>query len=272
MQRDSDLVACQSTSRLEGRARQLVRMTLSSLDRFDDASLDTISECPSEKALELAKTACKSIYRFDVDTISVVSNSNYRLCFNTPYHTNSSPSLLVMKSTFGSTFLQEWMEMNVAIMSEMVGNTEKLSPFQISAISARLINKFTGEVSPMDRLNAAEVLLFFSKCIGGDFGRFYGRAVDIVTIGQWAEMFLEWRSGEIEKASADQENERRIEEKNKMEREYVRPTPEQEAMLHCLYEAFKVKETATSVSQSEVDEHNRQFLELIKNKKDGTQD
>ena len=212
-----------------------------------------------EAAMKLAR-----IFTFGPKVQRQLSGDRYKLLLPTAYNKPQAPTLICMRDAFGDDFLHGWMESNLIAVSSIVGGKGKVNAMQIATCANTLISKFTGEGDPKNRLTAAEVQLFFSKMLSGDFGKFYG-SMDILTIGEWAGKFLEWRYDERNRIEQEQEEQNRIAEARKLEEVTYRPTKEE---IDALMNAAKVtkrvpEETDNTEKTKEYDETVRREHEEI---------
>lgn len=141
--------------------------------------------------------------------------------FPTRFNKPAAPTLGVLSEAYGEDTTENWMIQQVQFLNECIGVKVKLNEFQIRAVSNSLIDKFSDGA---DRLNIREILLFFSKLIGGEYGHFYG-VISPDVIGEAAEQFLQWRHEERARIEREQEMEERRRYYDEMDRNAVPPPP-----------------------------------------------
>ena len=114
------------------------------------------------------------------------------------------PTIRQLMYAYQMEQVQVWLIAHLEDLNEYVGVKSKMSMNQMRELANMLIVR--GQY-----LKASEVLLFFHKLKGGDFGSFYG-TVDPQVVGESFLAFMKWRSQELTKLhykQAQEEQERK---------------------------------------------------------------
>lgn len=150
---------------------------------------------------------------------------------------------MMASNIYGSTQVSNWVQSNLEIVAENSGTKGQWTPLQMQIAANMLLDKFnSGNI----HLNMREVLLFFYRWIGGQFGHFYG-STDIQLIGQAADAFLEYRHEEICRIEREQEESQRTQKHDEMIRKSATPDERKEALIKGLRENPKSKDLLLSL-------------------------
>lgn len=171
---------------------------------------------------------------YNVNNTKLISASNRDKCFPTRFYKPVAPTLSVLAEAYGEDTAENWMVQQIMFLNENVSVRVRLTDFQVRTLAASLMDKFSDGV---DRLNVREILLFFFKLIGGEYGHFYG-AVSPDVVGEAAEQFLTWRHNEILRLEREQEAEERKRKQEEDEKNAVPPPPGVLETLQGLYSSF----------------------------------
>lgn len=192
---------------------------------------------------EEAGNRCSSCYMLTPDiltklaipsTLDGIIQTQYSIERREREGKDAIPTIAVMRDAFGDDMVSTWMRRNLDIFIELIGAQKNdVTGIQKQFMAQVLIDKFS---QGQDRLNAAEVLLFFYKAAKGECGKVYG-AINPIDLGELAETFLNWRlkvQDELEEKLSFEEDCR----KQKELMECPPPTQEQLDMLHETMEMF----------------------------------
>ena len=115
--------------------------------------------------------------------------------------TGDVPTIRQLLYTYQMEHLQVWMMAQLEDLNAFAGVKSKMATAQMKELASMIIVK-------SDYLKASEILLFFNKLKGGDFGGFYG-TVDPQKVGEYLNAFKAWRGLELDKMNAKQAQEER---------------------------------------------------------------
>lgn len=113
--------------------------------------------------------------------------------------TGNAPTIRQLLFTYQLEHLQIWMMAQLEDLNEYAGVKSKMSMAQMKELASMIIVK-------SKYMKASEILLFFYKLKSGDFGGFYG-AVDPHKVGEYFNVFMQWRSQELDKINIKQAQE-----------------------------------------------------------------
>ena len=143
---------------------------------------------------------------------------NFALVFNPSLQTmcamnierslmGNAPTIRQLLHTYQLEHVQIWVMAHLEDLNEYAGVKNKMETAHIKELANIIIAKSS-------YLKASEILLFFHKLKAGDFGGFYG-TVDPLKVGESLNVFISWRSLEIDKVNnknAQEKRERELKE------------------------------------------------------------
>ena len=113
----------------------------------------------------------------------------------------NAPTIRQLLYTYELPHLQVWIMAHLQDLNEYVGVKNKMNINQMKELAQMIIVN-------SQYLMASEILLFFYKLKGGDFGGFYG-AIDPLKVGEQLQAFKQWRSQELTRLKHKKEFEER---------------------------------------------------------------
>ena len=113
----------------------------------------------------------------------------------------NAPTIRQLLYTYQLEHVQIWMMAHLEDLNEYAGVKNKIATNHIKELASMIIVKSSF-------LKASEILLFFHKLKAGDFGGFYG-TVDPQKVGEYLNVFMQWRSLELDKITIKQAQEQR---------------------------------------------------------------
>ena len=97
----------------------------------------------------------------------------------------TAPTIRELLHAYKLEQLEVWMMAQIENLNNFAGVKQKMRINQMQELAAILLQK-------CQHLKATEILLFFFKLKGGDFGGFYG-VVDPQKVAEYFNVFMQWR-------------------------------------------------------------------------------
>ena len=122
----------------------------------------------------------------------------------------NAPTIRQLLYTYQLEHVQIWMMAHLEDLNEYAGVKNKIATNHIKELASMIIVKSSF-------LKASEILLFFHKLKAGDFGGFFG-TVDPLKVGEYLNIFKNWRSVELDKVNNKTAQEKRERQHNEWRR------------------------------------------------------
>lgn len=123
--------------------------------------------------------------------------------------TGLAPDLNTLRVAYGDVVCEAWVECQLKDLSEYAGCKDKLSIEQIEQIAKTICLEF-------GNLKVTELMVFFQRFKGGNYGKFYG-AVDGLVITEALQIFREEKCQYLKRLTLQREKRER--EQRELERE-----------------------------------------------------
>ena len=122
----------------------------------------------------------------------------------------NAPTIRQLLHTYQLEHVQIWVMAHLEDLNEYAGVKNKMATNHIKELASMIIVKSSF-------LKASEILLFFHKLKAGDFGGFFG-TVDPLKVGEYLNIFKNWRSVELDKVNNKTAQEKRERQHNEWRR------------------------------------------------------
>lgn len=125
----------------------------------------------------------------------------------------TAPTIRELLHAYELEQLEVWMMAQIENLNNFAGVKQKMRINQMQELAGILLQK-------CQHLKATEILLFFFKLKGGDFGGFYG-VVDPQKVAEYFNVFMQWRREKFAIIQIKNEEIRRNHERKEWKRKCI---------------------------------------------------
>lgn len=125
----------------------------------------------------------------------------------------AAPTIRELLHAYELEQLEVWMMAQIENLNNFAGVKQKMRINQMQELAGILLQK-------CQHLKATEILLFFFKLKGGDFGGFYG-VVDPQKVAEYFNVFMQWRREKFAIIQIKNEEIRRNHERKEWKRKCI---------------------------------------------------
>lgn len=176
----------------------------------------------------------------------------------------NAPTLTTIRLAYGENALYDWTNIYLVDVANFFGKTDKANAYQLYQISQSIYESYP-------YLKVTELMLFFSMFKGGllksksgcNTAKMYG-SFDGASIMEGLDRFMEYRSQEIDK-HIQAENARKRAEWDAVKSDVV-STIYDDIRNKMARDAEEKRKKRAAQEQKTINEHNKQFLDMLKSK------